>query len=493
MFEPQSTPGLPASRFYLIVRRAADHNVQRLSLLCGIVLVALIATAHMAKRFVWGDEAITLLTLAGHSEPTWTNTWREFYGFSSPREILSALTWHDFHPPLYFWIAEFWRHFTGASLLAARSLSTLFVLASMVVAYLIAGRWQMKYRALPALLFGLSGVSLVYAATARQYALAELLILITIWCGDRRSFWTGVVAALAVSTHYYTVLAVGPTLAVQLITACKSQRRWSLSTALLFFLGIAALLPMLKIQAAARMAQYPETAPLLREMTALIGGEIVATFPLSSKLPIAVLSTLLVAACVFLGIRRSLVNKNFIPLLSFLAFNLFFFTIEHSGHNPLPDSFPIPYYLGFCVPPLVFLIGYGVEQRPPLALLLLLTLLVSTLTWTDRGFPLSTVGKLIVDIRSHCEGCVVVVSAVNGRGTAAALLYQLRDVPVFVLASPEDIPRLLAATSSAATIYFVPTSDTSARSLPETQYLQRFSHATRSPSGAYVLNQRAFH
>lgn len=477
----------------VLLRNASDGGTQRLLLLFGCTLVALTAAIHISTRAVWGDEAITLLTLAGHSMPTWTNGRLEFYGFSSLQQILSTLTWHDFHPPLYFWLAEVWRHLTGPSLTAARSLSALCVLASMVVTYGIAGGWQMRFRALPALLFGFSGVSLMYAATARQYALAELLILLALYCGQRRSLWAGVVAALAVATHYYALLAIAPILAVQCVSAWKSQRRWSLCSALLFSLGVAALVPMLKVQAAARMSHYPTTAPLYREASVLVVGELVAGFPLSSKLWIAVISAALVGVGFILGTRRSMAERNLVPLIGFLFFSLAFLLLEQSSRKALPDNFPIPYYVGFCVPTFVFLISYGVEELPPLGLMLLPALLASALSWTDRGFPRSNVDQVVAELHHGCDSCLVVVSAVNARGSAAALLYRLRDVPVLVFASAADLPSIFAATSTASRIYFLPTSDTSTLSDPEAEFLQCFSQTSKLPSGAYLLARPILH
>ncbi len=179
----------------------------------------------------WGNlPAVSLLTLIGlilrvirlNFQPLW---WDEGYSVwfathSLPQ--MAALTARDIHPPLYYALLHLWIALWGPGPIALRSLSVLFGVLTIPVAYLVgrelagprAGLWA-------AALFALSPIHIYYSQEVRMYGLVAGLSLGAMYCAARilgltrfgetppaRSTWVGyaLLTLAALYTQYYAAL-----------------------------------------------------------------------------------------------------------------------------------------------------------------------------------------------------------------------------------------------------------------------------------------------
>src|SRR5215831_7061302 len=85
---------------------------------------------------------------------------------------------HDGHPPLYYFLLHFWMRAFGEGDFAVRSLSGIFAVAALPLAW-IAGRMAGGKRSAAAMLVlvALSPFAIRYATEARMYSLVTLLVL----------------------------------------------------------------------------------------------------------------------------------------------------------------------------------------------------------------------------------------------------------------------------------------------------------------------------
>ncbi len=151
----------------------------REALFLGLAAIILLLIAwHRAPEY---DEAYSLFLTAGHARPSWPHgiftagAARELYaGHAGFGQISTALRMGDVHPPLYFWALELWRRLTGPSWLAARGLSVLFTLGTLLALARLARRANVPVG--PALALTLLSYGFAYTGiVARDFALAQLL------------------------------------------------------------------------------------------------------------------------------------------------------------------------------------------------------------------------------------------------------------------------------------------------------------------------------
>ena len=96
------------------------------------------------------------------------------------KQILSAFSLGDFHPPLYYLIIHFWGYLFGFSEVAIRMLSVLAGAGTLYVLYLIGKEVRdKKLGTIAALLLGTSGLHIYYSQEARMYSLAALFVSLT--------------------------------------------------------------------------------------------------------------------------------------------------------------------------------------------------------------------------------------------------------------------------------------------------------------------------
>jgi hypothetical protein len=167
-----------------------------------IISVLLFAAAVLAAAAYWRgpeyDEAYSIFLTAGHARPAWptgiflAGDVRHLYaGSASPARIAMDLRSGDVHPPLYFWVLEYWRRLAGPSWFAARLLSVGFSLASLAALGRLAALAEVPV--VPTLLITLLSYGFAYTGVvARGFALAQLLNMIGVTCifaAHRKSSW----------------------------------------------------------------------------------------------------------------------------------------------------------------------------------------------------------------------------------------------------------------------------------------------------------------
>jgi hypothetical protein len=157
-----------------------------------LVFAAVLLTAIAYLRTPEYDEAYSIFLTAGDPRPAWpTGVFhpadvRHLYaGTSSLAQIAHDLRQGDVHPPLYFWILEFWRRVFGPSWFAARMLSVVFTLGSLAALAWLAR--MMEIPVIPALLVALLAYGFAYTGiVARGFALAQMLNIF----GVASVFWS---------------------------------------------------------------------------------------------------------------------------------------------------------------------------------------------------------------------------------------------------------------------------------------------------------------
>jgi 4-amino-4-deoxy-L-arabinose transferase-like glycosyltransferase len=171
--------------------------------------LALVCAAGAALRFatldvqsLWYDEAVTArllrLDLSG---------------------LLHAIPDSESSPPLYYALAWLWTRAFGTGEVGVRSLSALVGTATIPVVWALAKRIGGDRAALfAATLVAVNPMLVWFSQEARAYALLVLLAALSalLWLraleqprAGRAAAW-GVVAALALATHYYAIFVVAP-------------------------------------------------------------------------------------------------------------------------------------------------------------------------------------------------------------------------------------------------------------------------------------------
>ena len=147
--------------------------------------------------------------------------------------LLSGVADAESTPPLYYLLAWVWAQVFGTGEVGLRSLSALLGTTTVPVAYL-AGSALLSRRAglIAAAMVAVSPLMVWYSQEARAYPLLVLLGAVCLWLfvramddpEPRRLLAWGLVAALAVLTHYYALFLVAPMAIWLLVTA--GPRGW---------------------------------------------------------------------------------------------------------------------------------------------------------------------------------------------------------------------------------------------------------------------------
>jgi hypothetical protein len=160
----------------------------------------------------------------------------------APAEIV-ARTASDVHPPLYYLVLAAWTGVWGDSPVALRTLSTIFGLGAVVLAFLVcreadrwageAGRRMAGPGAAAAVLVAVHGDQVTHSRHARMYAMGGFLAGLSAWLLLRAlrsqerflAWWVAyaVAAAALCYTHYYGAFTVTAQL---LFAAIALARRW---------------------------------------------------------------------------------------------------------------------------------------------------------------------------------------------------------------------------------------------------------------------------
>ena len=170
-----------------------------------LVVIAIISAIaqfiHITKADIWHDEGYTMMLI--------------------PQGVIEIIerTARDVHPPLYYLTAHVWQGIFGMSEVAVRSLSAVFVVATVIVAYLFMRRVFSEGTARFAGLFVALGPFVVrYGEEARMYAMAAFLVTLASYLMVRiatakkptRTLWLlyALTIAAGLYTHYYTLFIV---------------------------------------------------------------------------------------------------------------------------------------------------------------------------------------------------------------------------------------------------------------------------------------------
>ena len=202
-----------------------------------LLLAALLLTLLAYQRPAEYDEAYSIFLTAGHARPPWPQgvfTPAEVAGFyaghASLGQIAQDLKTGDVHPPLYFWVLEFWRRVFGPGWFTARLLSVVFSLGSLGMI-----AWRADAAEIPVFpALGIALLSYGFAYTgiiARGFALAQFLnlagagLLFHACRKKRRRFAiAGGIAFGAASFTNYLASFTGFSLLLWLATARRRQR-----------------------------------------------------------------------------------------------------------------------------------------------------------------------------------------------------------------------------------------------------------------------------
>jgi uncharacterized membrane protein len=178
-------------------------KIQRFSLIdtailgSGLVLASILSLGNISRWSVWFDEAFSAM-LAHQS-------------FSD----IAHYTASDVHPPLYYWTLKIWTMLWGSSPLALRSLSLVFLLATIGIVFVFVRRiFGRMAAALTTLLLAIAPMLIRYSEEARMYTMAAFIVaaatvlLYSAMQHPTRGKWIGygVLVGLGMLTHYMTIV-----------------------------------------------------------------------------------------------------------------------------------------------------------------------------------------------------------------------------------------------------------------------------------------------
>jgi len=261
---------------------------------CILLLAGLVLGYDIFTLPLWSDEAYTLLEVTGNLPLDGVLDWprgvvgveemmRIFSGVSGADQLAEVLRRMDVHPPLYYHVARFWVQAFGSSLEALRLLSLLCALGAAALWYGTMRRVMGIY-ALPGLMVVVCAPPFAYAAVnARNYGWVLLLVVIVLVCihkawervraGDHAHVWlalAGIVAALALCSHYFTALLMGPLLLTVALWAGRRGWKGVCVGGAAMAGAVWVVAPFITVQFGARPAQYNGFTEVLPEVLSLL-------------------------------------------------------------------------------------------------------------------------------------------------------------------------------------------------------------------------------
>lgn len=207
----------------------------------AIVVAIVVRFPTLGDQSFWRDEASTALELNGSLGHALANV-REFEGM----------------PPAYFILAWLWTRVFGLGEAGLRSMSAVFGVMTVPVAWALARELKPSAAPLAAGLAAVSPFLVWYSQEGRPYALLVLLtaLMTVFWLQDRRMRW-GLAAAAALLTHYFAIFIVAPQAVVML-------RRGGWRALIPPAVTGLALAPLIASQADARVDWITDTSLLSR-------------------------------------------------------------------------------------------------------------------------------------------------------------------------------------------------------------------------------------
>ncbi len=186
--------------FRIFQKKPTLYSVERMDwavLGTGVTFFVIVSLATITKSSIWFDEAFGAYLIR-------FDFWE-----------IARYTAADVHPPFYYWILKMWSMVFGASELALRSMSLVFMVIALIFAFLITKRLFGRHAAWISLLVMIvSPMILRYSQEMRMYALVSAIafaatyVLVIATASSKRSHWAvyGILVGLGMLTHYFSLL-----------------------------------------------------------------------------------------------------------------------------------------------------------------------------------------------------------------------------------------------------------------------------------------------
>jgi hypothetical protein len=300
----------------------------------AVILAGILAVASLIRLFkltglaLWFDEASSL-TLSSYPWPTLLQHIRA-----------------DTLAPLYFAALKSWCGLFGQSVIALRSLSVVFGVASVGVAFLFAREAFRNDRLalLSALMIALNPLQVEYARQVRMYTMGVFLVLLASYLlarairRGRSADWLGyaLVAAACLYTHYFLLFSVAAQATVALgtsLTAPPSRRRGMVAAVGGTYAGVAMVFaPWVPafLEQQRHVASDFWVAPLnLAAAVKIPWAVLLGSSDAWASIPLAVLVAIVAVALIVLQVRRGtgwpdwlLVAQALLPIGAALALSI---------------------------------------------------------------------------------------------------------------------------------------------------------------------------
>lgn len=262
------------------------------ALLAILAVAAALRFATLGQQSLWLDEAYTARLV------------RMRLG-----DMLGAIGQSESTPPLYYLLAWAWARAFGFGEAGLRSLSAAAGTATVLVGFAAARRAAGPRAALAAAaVLAVHPLLVWFSQEARAYALATLLVAVSLWCwahlraGAGGRWWVAWAAAgaAAVLTHYFAAFAVGAQ-AAHLLWRGPDRRRAALA-ALAPAATLLALVPLALAQRGTGHAAYIAEGSLARRLLQ-VPKQLLVGYASPAQAVTAAAAAALVAVAL-LGLRR---------------------------------------------------------------------------------------------------------------------------------------------------------------------------------------------
>lgn len=453
----------------------------RLLLFAVLVAAILVRGPGLIERSIWFDEAHTLLVTAGKATVSWPAEPRpadllaeEIFGNdASFGKIADDLRRTDVHPPGYFWALSIWRSVFGSSLEAARALSLVCSIGTIVVLFSLLCLAGYARPAIPTVIYALSASAVYFGYEARPYALACLLVMVGALLAylsaktksaKKRTTWSLLAAAslgLAFHVNYLTIFPSGAVLLWLVLADWTTSPKRATGACAVFALLVAAALPILTDQIGSRAHQLAGFVGVGSELQALLFQQFLIIWspggiPTRASLFVFVgLVGLVVGSGVVLVREWPGENRSFWLLILglFLTPSLGVFMLDLI----LDKHLHYPRYVMLAAPAASVLVGHGLvrlSDRHRWLGIGLLSVLIAILAIPSfkagevplHRYPRGHTSDWIAAVPEDSD-VVVAIGAGYGRGEPTAILYELTtrnnggDVNVLVLEKGDSAER----------------------------------------------------
>jgi hypothetical protein len=267
---------LPILLLMMLIPLCPPGRYEIALLMAVLALSAAVRLPGLVSRATWADEGISMLQTSATPWPSWPRTptpagsVKHVYSGMAPLvTITEDLRRSDIHPPVYYYSLALWRRWLGFSIETARLLSLLYSVGTVLALYLLLRAGGMERRLVPTVVYAMSTCAVFFGSTARDYALASLLITLASLFGylackavhysrahtAAYSVAMALCCGLAFQTHYFSLFPVGAILGWYFINLWRGFRTVAIASPLLSIsIGLVGV-PTLMTQLGARPTQ----------------------------------------------------------------------------------------------------------------------------------------------------------------------------------------------------------------------------------------------